>query len=735
MSFLSSFFLIALPAAALPIIVHLLAKRRRTVIDWGAMQFLALANPRSKRSWRLKDLLLLLLRILALAAFILAFARPLIPAGWLGGHDTRDLIVVFDQSMSTGWDFGSETAYERQVTLLDNLFKDYSGTDFIRVLMCSERPEWLASFPVKAEPPAKTGLLEQVRNRQPSSGSASILTSVEEAWAAPSANPNAARQVVVITDGQAHGWTPEQSGRWMAIAKKANKSARGSLTRTLQVPLGSEDVRDNMAVTTLIPTREVVALGEPLELTATIKNYSDTKSNSSILHWRLGEDEELGLATVPALDPGASTSVKLEHSLDQLGVHHFHADLESGDGLAADNAATAIVEAAEGIPILVIGSSASAYLQAALGEFNTDEQGSVFRGTQADAAALSQLKLTEFAAIVLTDVSSLDTDAANELYQFTQQGGGLWICPDSQTDIASFNDLFAVKERPMAPVKLAAARGEASQRTKYDFISPPTQAHPATLLLSDTERLDLDEARLYRRFTFQQPLPADLSVLLRVGSGHPLVVEKTLGKGRIILQAVPLGIEWGNLPLLQAYVAMVYEWLWYITEPGLPKHNLAHGQPYEFSLPDRPTIDQVFLIPPNQDEQPIVIIKEGTQRLVRIQDTSAPGNYAVQLKHEGKLISERRFDVSTNPAESNIAPLDEDIQESLRIQANMLFGQESLKNLPTNDQPTERRQEPIWFWLLLGVIVFLVAESALACSIAKQRATKSPGANMPAVNR
>ena len=80
MSFLSSFFLYALPLMGIPIIVHLLAKRRKKVIAWGAMQFLAKANPRARRSWRLKDLLLLLLRVLVLACFIMALARPLVPA-------------------------------------------------------------------------------------------------------------------------------------------------------------------------------------------------------------------------------------------------------------------------------------------------------------------------------------------------------------------------------------------------------------------------------------------------------------------------------------------------------------------------------------------------------------------------------------------------------------------------------------------------------------------------------
>ncbi len=149
MSFLSSFFLYALPAIALPVIVHLLARKRKKIIPWGAMQFLAKANPRARRSWRLKDLLLLLLRVLVLACFIMALARPLVPASWLGGHDTRDLILVVDQSMSTCWDFGQETAYERQLELVEEVLSDYEATDFVRCVVAGEKPQWLTTYPLK----------------------------------------------------------------------------------------------------------------------------------------------------------------------------------------------------------------------------------------------------------------------------------------------------------------------------------------------------------------------------------------------------------------------------------------------------------------------------------------------------------------------------------------------------------------------------------------------------------
>lgn len=82
-SFLNSVFLIGLPLLSVPVIIHLLNRRRRQVVKWGAMRFLLEAAVRRRRIWRLSDLLLMLLRALAVAALVLALARPMLKSTWL----------------------------------------------------------------------------------------------------------------------------------------------------------------------------------------------------------------------------------------------------------------------------------------------------------------------------------------------------------------------------------------------------------------------------------------------------------------------------------------------------------------------------------------------------------------------------------------------------------------------------------------------------------------------------
>src|SRR5438270_8968180 len=103
--------LVGLLGAAVPVVVHLLNRRRDPVIAWGAMQFLELGR-RARRKLRLTELLLMLARMGLLTAVALAMARPYwgagTGAGW-GGGPARDVVIVLDGSAGMGRARGGTT--------------------------------------------------------------------------------------------------------------------------------------------------------------------------------------------------------------------------------------------------------------------------------------------------------------------------------------------------------------------------------------------------------------------------------------------------------------------------------------------------------------------------------------------------------------------------------------------------------------------------------------------------
>jgi hypothetical protein len=102
MNFLQPWMLLALPLAAIPIIIHLVNQRRFQTVPWAAMRFLLDATKMSSGYTKLRQWLILAMRTLALAALILFTARPLTSGllALLGGDANRVAIVLLDRSPS-----------------------------------------------------------------------------------------------------------------------------------------------------------------------------------------------------------------------------------------------------------------------------------------------------------------------------------------------------------------------------------------------------------------------------------------------------------------------------------------------------------------------------------------------------------------------------------------------------------------------------------------------------------
>ena len=309
MSFLSPAFLLGLPLVAIPVLIHFFSRKQRQPIPWGAMEFLlAGVNPR-RRFLRLRDLLLLLLRIAMVLAIVGALAQPMLSSGWLGSTGPRDVILILDNSMSTARQTGGGTAFERELDEADKIVGQLKGTDMLRILLASPSPEWMEDSPVAGGSGRLRDLTSRLHQLKPNEGSAGMLECVQTALQAGPAGKNLSRFVTIVTDGQCHGWRAETPGVWSSIRALAQKSPLPAVIRVV-VPDGLSGPAANLAVEKITAARAVTGVGQPATLTASVKNTGTRASAATSLSWST-RDESLGLSTVPALEPGAGTTVSL----------------------------------------------------------------------------------------------------------------------------------------------------------------------------------------------------------------------------------------------------------------------------------------------------------------------------------------------------------------------------------------------------------------------------------------
>jgi hypothetical protein len=745
MNFLSPMFLVGLPLVAAPFIIHLFSRQQRDVVRWAAMEFLLSSNSPRRRFMRLKDLLLMLLRMAALLAIIAALARPMISLGWLGSTGPRDVVLVLDNSMSTARKVGTATVFERELDEATRLIGQLNAVDTIRVLLTSPVPEWLTETPQSADSGAQQALIASLRQLTPNQGGADMPKAVHAAMKGEPSSKDAVRFITVITDSRARSWRAESTAEWTALSAMVKQARPPMMLRAVMADDGSHPVY-NLAVEKLLAARPVAGVGQPVALTATVKNTGAVAGGPVSLAWS-ADGQSLGLSAVPGLAAGAETTVTLSQPFANPGLLDIAARLPGNDDLSLDDSAHFLLDVSESIPVLLVEGetqgdpmqSDSTYFLAALGlpggapsGARPAGVGSIFLPKLINYQNLAAESLASYQCVVLANVPQLSDELVQKLTRFVNAGGGLWMALGDQTEIAAFNRAFYQFGSGLSPVSLGQPMGDAANREKFTLVAPPSPDHPAMTLLADTHRLDIDRVRIYRRHQFDIGNDKSVSVLLRGEGGAGLVVAKNIGRGRVMVQAVPLNPSWSNIPLCHAFVVMVHEWLWYLTESGLTRRNLQPGETLQAARAPGASNGGAAVASPEGGTSQVVGREEQGRTLFRYSKTLLPGLYTMKIS--GEKQAPEKFWVNRDPQGSDFTPLDAAQMASLRDTAGVGFGPEPFSQSHRQQERVAAPPKALASWLLITLLVLLVGETLMAFWMDRQRLATPPPANFdPAI--
>ena len=720
MSFLSITFLVALPLALAPILLHLFDRRRNVTIEWGAMEFLVDAATRRTSARKLKQWLLLALRVLAIAALIFALARPKLPGHWFGSSDRGETIFVIDNSMSTLRKSGETTIFAQLIERANAELADVPSGDSVRVLLSSPYPVWATAGEIRVESGSREMISEQFQQTRPTNGSSDLLAAMLTAVQADTESDSQKRRIVLLTDGQAADWKTNDSNGWQRF-QDALKSA--SLPTELDViELGKVDnKKTNLAVNTVQSSRLVTGVGQSFTLTAQIQNHSDVESAGCGLTWETGSTE-LHTEDVPSLIGGNTHEAVWRHAFSKPGVYSLTCRINADDSLEPDNHATVVVEVIEEVPVLVVdGAIGQAelqqdafFLQAAMGWINGEalESHSVYRPVIVGPDDLAQINLAEFRAVIIPNFTGLSEAAIQRLKSYAINGGGVWIALGPRTDIEMFNQHVFAHGDGLSPLAIDGIVAESNAQSS-PRLDAAQKDHPATRSLSDGRKLDTSDVRVRRRFRFvPPPRNEDVAALLSLTNGETLAVEKSMGRGRIIVLGIPLTLrDWSELAKSQAFVVMVQDWVSYLTQPQATQHNLMPGDPIAVQLPDTEH-QEAFLKTPHGDQVVLTADSVSEGVVFRSNRTILPGDYVLQLGLSGDTIP---FHVQRNSRESNLAALTDDDHKLLAQTAGLSTG------MMDAGLRGSSHSDPVWPFLLMLLIAFMSTELILAGMISRER--------------
>lgn len=231
MTFLQPLLLAALPLAALPIIIHLINQWRYQNVRWGAMMFLLAAQRMSRGYTKIRQWLILLFRMLAIAGLIFAISRPLAGGllGWALGGRPDTTIIVLDRSPSmqqrgTGVVSKLEAGIRQLTDTLDRL----GSNRWVLIENTAKQPLEIAS-------PKE---LLDLPETQPVDSSADLPAMLESALAYVKENKTGQTDIWICSDLKQHDWQPE-SGRWHTLREQILALPQGVRIRLLAYPEAS----------------------------------------------------------------------------------------------------------------------------------------------------------------------------------------------------------------------------------------------------------------------------------------------------------------------------------------------------------------------------------------------------------------------------------------------------------------------------------------------------------------
>ena len=626
MHFLAPAALAGLAALSLPVIIHLLNKLRIREVRWAAMRFLQAAAQKNQRRVKMQDLLLLILRCLVLALIVFAFARPTfqsVEKSSLVAGDPLTVMVLLDQSASMGASDGVETRFAAARTATLNFLEELPSGSAAGLLLVNDgyaspvsRPSRDLSLVRRSVELAK--LTDRGTDFQPA-----IRAAVEALRTLPGR-----REIHLFTDNQLAGW------RTLEPVREFLKTAP-DIKVVIATPGATADgSARNLAITHLKLDTAIPVAGQPLRVLVEVANTGDTPADSVRLALAVDEDAPSADAVINQLAPGGTRYIPLLVRLPGTGFHTLTASLPP-DRLTFDNHRTLALEIAPARDVLVVESRRGPALWQGTGHFlatalaPVDEEAAsrhYLHVTRTTAADLDPSKLSGYAVIFLAAADALPPPIVTALAAFVNEGGGLVVMPGEATPAGVFLDA------PW-PDLLPAAINPPSEPSQ-GAIEPGPYNHPLLTLWNDPAAGNLAALRFAKVFSLDPVKAPEVSTVLRLADTTPVIMERTVGKGRVVLFAAPPVPSWTNLPLHPAFVPLMHRLYAATARASSLKVNLSPGDTFQAPVPIEQLNRDVYVRGPGEDAKPVAVGRTelvGTQAMLRVRNVAAAGRYTAYV--------------------------------------------------------------------------------------------------------
>ena len=503
MFFVNPLFLFALFAIAIPIAIHLFNFRKYKIFYFSNTQFLQELKQRTQRQSQLKKIIILSLRIIAITAIVMAFARPFIPLETMEKplKGNNHVVIYLDNSFSMEGISKRGTLLDEAKDKAKSITAAYAEDDQFMLVTNdfeSKHQQFLSGEELKKA-------IDEVKI---SYSSPQLQTIVEYALSFLSQRQSDNKKIYLISDFQ------QSSSVLSSLPKEKH-------VFTYLVPLKANTIK-NLYIDTAWFESPVFQKGQAVTLHAVIRN--DANEDVDKLPIKLFVNNDQKAVASADIQADGFAEVKINFTVFEQGIQQAHIDILDYPVSFDDKLFMSFFVHDNYSVMTVYGEKESQYLHALFANDSSIYYQAV-NDRNIDYATLKEQDL-----IVLDQVKEQGSGFMQAIEEYIRQGGNVLIIPSINKDIAINNGICQ---------RLNITRYEAldTQRTR---VSTLNFEHPIFNHIFEKVNDNMDMPFVFRFYDFSNGIYQDKQSLIRMENNRDLLCVHTIDKGKVYMLAVPL---------------------------------------------------------------------------------------------------------------------------------------------------------------------------------------------------
>ena len=703
MIFLNPAVLFGLLAASIPVLIHLLNLRKLKRIEFSTLAFLKELQKNKIRKIKLKQWLLLVLRVLIILFLVTAFARPTLKGVAIGGTTsaakTTAVFILDNTSSMSVVDSKGSYLNQAKATIKQILSLMQDG-DEVALILTGD----LNNNDVKTT--SNLGKFQkQVDAVKISDVSGLLNNAIVKAAKVLSKSNNFNKEIYLLTDFQA--------GR---LADQNSQSDLGEILND-RVRLYSFNYSGkkvfNIGIDDIKLNTQIFEKDKPLDFNVTVTNYSDQSVNNLVVSLFI-EGERSAQQSV-SLNPGESKILTLQAPVKQTGYVDGYAEIEDDEMLQDDRRFISFYIPKE-IPVIIFTDNPadSRFVDLALSAAGS---GQTLLVTEKNLSQLNSTNLSQYDVVIIIGSESISN--YDLLNSYLNSGGKVLLMPGSKSTIQNFGNITKGLGIP-SPTVAVGKEGSTINPVNFDKVD---FNHPVFQdIFSSKEKKNVESPEIY--YHFKVSTEGKGANVISLTDGSSFLSEYKTGKGKIFLFNTAPVLSWSNFPLKNLFAPLITKSIFYLSSKDNSGNQLIAGNPVEINLQNNSSPQLRIEEPayptgsPDNNEDYIDLGKQTNKNFITYNNTNVVGNYKVYAG--SNLIDE--FSVNADPDESVTKYYSQSEFEDYLKKINF---KGKYFNINKNEDPVKiitqaRFGSELWKYFLLIALLLALIEMAVARNTKKE---------------